>query len=160
MSDTNMRTMGWFLALLGFVPFLAGTMIEFLPTNASTATLKAYWMKMFPLYGAIILSFLGGIRWGIAITDQTTERQTAALAWSVVPSLWAWAAVFFAAPINYLMLAAGFAAMGLWDRKLAADPRVPVWFVTLRKVLSWLVTIAMLAAAVGANSTLIGIALS
>ena len=77
MSDANMRTMGWFLALLGFVPFLAGTMIEFLPTNASTATLKAYWMKMFPLYGAIILSFLGGIRWGDGPVGHRTETAVA-----------------------------------------------------------------------------------
>lgn len=154
-----MRAMGWFLALLGFVPFLAGTIIEFLPTNASTALIKAYTLKMLPLYGAVILSFLGGIRWGVAVTDQTTERQTMALASSVVPSLWAWVAVFFASPINYLMLAIGFAAMGLWDRKLAADPRIPVWFVTLRKVLTWLVTLAMLAAMVGTNMGLIGVAL-
>lgn len=156
----NSRQAAWVLALAGFLPFGFGMVVEWLPYSADVATLKAITIKMLPLYGAVILSFLGGIRWGIAIAHATTERIAPVLAASVLPSLWAWVAVFFASPINYLMLAVGFAAMGWWDRGLAANPFVPIWFITLRKVLTWLVAISLLLAAIGTNSALLSAVLA
>lgn len=154
------RSIGWFLALFGFVPFAVGTLIELLPLQSDFLFYKAISAKMLPAYGAVILSFLGGIRWGIAVADNPASPVSRTLAWSVVPSLWGWAAVFWAAPINYLMLAVGFAAMGMWDRKLIEKPHIPRWFVELRKVLSVLVTVAMLTCAFAAVWPLIMIGLS
>lgn len=138
------RKMGWFLALFGFVPFAAGTIIEWLPLQSDYLFYKTINLKMLPAYGAVILSFLGGIRWGIAVADNPASPVSGTLAWSVIPSLWGWAAVFAGAPLNYIMLAIGFAAMGLWDRKLIEKTNIPLWFVELRNVLSILVTSAML----------------
>ena len=43
-------------------------------------------------YAALIVSFLGGIHWGLAFRH--TEPPLALLAWGVVPSLVAWVAGF------------------------------------------------------------------
>lgn len=157
--DTG-RKMGWFLALFGFVPFGVGTVIELLPLQSDFLLYKAIAAKMLPAYGAVILSFLGGIRWGIALADNPASPVSRTLVWSVVPSLWGWAAVFPGAPLNYVLLAIGFAAMGLWDRKLIEKPNIPLWFVQLRTALSVLVTMAMLVCALAAVWPLIMISLS
>jgi len=66
---------------------------------------------------------------------------------SVMPSLWGWAAFFAPSGWGFVMFAAGFAAMGWWDRALVARGGAPRWFGLLRTVLTWLVTPTMLAAA-------------
>ncbi|MEM0900691.1 MAG: DUF3429 domain-containing protein [Pseudomonadota bacterium] len=151
----NGKKAGWLLALFGFLPFLTGTVIELMPYSGDIATLKAYNFKLLPLYAAVILSFLGGIRWGVALASHSTESKTATLAWSVVPSLWAWVAAYLAAPLNFFLFAVGFAAVGVWDRGLRGNPDVPIWYVEMRRVLTWLVTISMLVAAIGTNIPLI-----
>ena len=46
-------------------------------------------------YGAVILSFLGGLHWGrvASIDRQTTSRDSVFLFWSITPPLVAWIAI-------------------------------------------------------------------
>ena len=46
-------------------------------------------------YGAVILSFLGGVRWGMAVDGSKFPPSSAwyHYTWSVTPSLMAWAAL-------------------------------------------------------------------
>jgi len=81
------------------------------------ATWWAPWRDLaaqaFLAYGALILSFLGGVRWGRAMACGASTGQFAA---SVLPSLWAWLALFALPPAVALwMLAAGFALVARWD---------------------------------------------
>jgi Protein of unknown function (DUF3429) len=84
-------------------------------------------------YGAVILSFLGGIRWGDAIA----KGPAATLFISVLPSL----AGFLALLINNfngaMILIAGFGAQALWD--FIAPGTLPNWFVKLRMAISAIV---------------------
>jgi Protein of unknown function (DUF3429) len=84
-------------------------------------------------YGAVILSFLGGIRWGDAIS----KGPAATLFISVLPSL----AGFLALLINNfngaIILCAGFAAQAMWD--FVAPGNLPNWFVKLRMAISAIV---------------------
>jgi Protein of unknown function (DUF3429) len=84
-------------------------------------------------YGAVILSFLGGIRWGDAIAKGVAIT----LFVSVLPSL----AGFFSLLINSynatMILIAGFAAQAIWD--FIAPGTLPVWFIKLRMVISAIV---------------------
>jgi len=137
------------LALLGFVPFAVLTGALFVPdaTLAQTAGLL-----VLKVYAAIILSFLGGIRWGIAVKAMDEDPDMSTFVLSVMPSLWAWAAFFVPGPSGFVMFAIGFAAMGLWDRALVARGGAPDWFGLLRIVLTWLVTPTMLVAAIASRS--------
>ena len=132
------------LAFAGFVPFAILTGAQFIPgaTFAQTTGLLAL-----NVYAAIILSFLGGIRWGIAVKTLDNRSALPAFLLSVVPSLWAWAAFFAPGPWGFVMYAIGFGAMGWWDRALVAAGEAPDWFGLLRVTLTLLVTPTMLLAA-------------
>ncbi|MBW8314565.1 MAG: DUF3429 domain-containing protein [Hydrogenophaga sp.] len=101
------------------------------------ATWCAPWRDLaaqgFLAYGALILSFLGGVRWGRAMACGARAWQFAG---SVLPSLWGWLAWFLLPPAAALgMLAIGFALVARWDGRsdlLAA----PVSFRRLRLGLS------------------------
>lgn len=132
------------LALFGFVPFAVLTGAQFMPDGTWGQATALVALKV---YAAIILSFLGGIRWGIAVTTDDADA-IAVFALSVVPSLWGWAAFFAPDALGFVMFAVGFGAMGLWDRALVAKGGAAQWFGLLRMVLTALVTPTMLLAAV------------
>jgi hypothetical protein len=87
-------------------------------------------------YGATILSFLGGLHWGAALSKPAPPRAPLMFAWSVVPSLVAWSSL---SRTDYsealLIMAGGFAAAPIADA-LFLFPSSPVWFTRLRSVLT------------------------
>ena len=132
------------LALAGFVPFALLTGAQFVPGATAVHTLG---LTALNAYAALILSFLGGIRWGIAVKATGPVPDIGTYLLSVVPSLWAWGAFFAPGPWGFVMYAIGFAAMGWWDRALVARGEAPEWFGLLRVTLTWLVAPTMLLAA-------------
>lgn len=138
---------GWALALAGYLPFGAGTPGLFLPDAGVWGILAFFADPLLLLYGAVILSFLGGIRWGLALVHHDAEGQRRDLIASTVPSLWGWMAAFVGGAAGYGLLALGFAAMGAWDRALKDRTDVPAWFVALRLRLTLMVVPTMALAA-------------
>lgn len=97
----------------GVLPFAALAGIAFVQVPASFDVTLA-----FLAYSALILSFLGGVRWGRALAS---GGGAGAFALSVLPSLWAWPAVAWLPPLAACgWLALGFALQGaldvVWDR--------------------------------------------
>jgi len=90
-------------------------------------------------YGAVILSFLGGVRWGMGLLLSNPETRDARFALSVIPSLIGWVAVLLPAFPALVMLAVSFAAQGAWDVGDAEDDGAPPWFGHLRTMLTALV---------------------
>jgi Protein of unknown function (DUF3429) len=97
-------------------------------------------------YGAVIASFLGGIRWGLAVAqpDKAPVRRDYVL--SVVPSLAAWGALALPASWDMRALGALILALGLIDQDLAARGLAPAWFGRLRLGLSLGAGLALLLA--------------
>ncbi|KMO32930.1 membrane protein [Methylobacterium tarhaniae] len=95
-------------------------------------------------YGAVIASFLGGLRWGAAAASP--EGRGADYAVSVVPSLIAWASLFAPAPWDLGTLGALVLVWGLVDQDLPRRGLVPAWLGRLRLVLSGVAGLALLAA--------------
>ncbi len=85
-------------------------------------------------YGAVILSFVGAVHWGIALTrtDLSDHHRNAAWGWSVVPALLAWVALLIAPVAAAVVLVVGFVAQYLQDRRLARRSSVPAWYLPLR----------------------------
>ena len=84
------------LGLGGLIPFVAGTVaILFYPADVPVPRLVGGVVG----YGAVILSFLGAVHWGLALADDPVMsphrgRVTAArLALGVLPALAGWAAL-------------------------------------------------------------------
>lgn len=131
------------LALAGFLPFLALTL--WLAGITGDHPWRDATVSMLKGYGAVILSFLGGIRWGLATArdDQSARRD---LVLSTVPSLAGWAALALPDVYAFALLAMAFAAQGAWDQFAVHSGQAPDWFGRLRMRLSLLVVPVMVAA--------------
>jgi hypothetical protein len=108
----------------------------------------AMWRFALLSYGALILSFVGALHWGVALsTSALSERQrNACFVWSIVPALLAWATLFMAPGVAALLLAAGFGAHYLQDRQLARHAALPAWYLPLRLRLTVVASICLLVA--------------
>jgi hypothetical protein len=96
-------------------------------------------------YGAVILSFLGGIHWGVAIaSDPGNGALPRRLMVSVAPSLIAWAGLLLPLRVGLLVLAAGFAAILYVDIRATRAGEMPSWYPRLRQPLSIAVLAALL----------------
>ncbi|WP_420393515.1 DUF3429 domain-containing protein [Acuticoccus sp.] len=121
------------LGLAGLLPFLAtSAAAAFLPSWQAVATLAA------ALYGIAILSFLGGIHWGRALTTGRAGEYVG----SVVPSLVAVFAMVLPPPWALGVLSSAFAVVGAIDVALLSKTG-PAWFARLRLVLTVVVVIAL-----------------
>ena len=123
-----------FLGLAGAAAFLDGTAHQFV-VHALVA------------YGAAILSFLGGVHWGLAVVSESNADHQALrnrLIVSVIPSLAAWVALLFPEKTGLLILATAMAAM-LWvDIRAARAGNAPQWYPKLRIPLTCVVVAALL----------------
>ncbi len=133
------------LGLGGLVPFYGAGLAMFAP-DGEIARLA---FAAFALYAASILSFLGGVRWGLEMVRAPDAPSAARLAYSVLPALAGWALAFVVIDQPALRGAAGifaglFAAQYAWDKTSAADAGAPAWYPALREVLTGGVMLACL----------------
>ncbi len=133
------------LGLAGLLPFW----LPLLVLNTDTelrAPSRALLVQMG--YGAIILSFLGGIRWGAALKLPRGPLQSTLFVLSVLPSLAGFAALLLPATVGLVMLIGGFLLQGVWDVQAARQDDLPPWYATLRALLTTGAVLALLAAIV------------
>jgi hypothetical protein len=132
----------------GLAPFLIGLLFAWFEPTAGGLP----WVRIVVVYGAVILSFLGGIAWGLASAaaaqNPRLQVRNGLFAVSVVPALVGWVACFLPQPLGLLILAVSFVAMVLLDRHVAAEGLVPAWWMRLRSVLSAVAAMALLALAI------------
>lgn len=100
-------------------------------------------------YGAVILSFLGGVRWGNLLFDRAALRNWLPLFLSVVPSLIAWPALLLATVPMLSLLASGFILQYALDVSAGKRGELPAWFVRLRLILTTGAVISLLLGLVG-----------
>ncbi|XP_034979829.1 transmembrane protein 69 [Zootoca vivipara] len=96
-------------------------------------------------YGASILSFLGGIRWGFALPEGSpASPDWINLASSVVPSVLAWFTLLFKDDLTQagVMLIIGLGIALHYDLSLL--PTYPKWFKAMRAVLTIVATVSLI----------------
>ena len=115
--------------ILGLIPFVAPPILALLRPSLSG---PAGWILS--VYGALILSFLGGARWGQAVRADAPSAWTTTLA--MVPTL-AGLALLLTPPeavkLRLLGLAAALILQGIWDRLSLG---LPSWYPALRTPLT------------------------
>lgn len=145
------------LGLGGLIPFFAcaffawfpaplASMLQISPSGISNIDLvqqKA--ILALGTYGAVILSFLGGIRWGNLLSNKTKVQQWMPLTLSVVPSLIAWPALLLPSLWMLSLLAAGFVLQYASDVEAVRNKLLPPWFGRLRTILTSGATVSLLA---------------
>lgn len=102
------------------------------------------------IYGAVILSFLGGVRWGMALSDDV-DQAPADFAAAIVPALVGWLAAAMPTPYCFAVLAVAFAAHGAWDTLAVHQMKAPDWYGRMRTILTAAVVATMVIAFVATS---------
>lgn len=132
--DTTTRRTAWLLGLAGLLPF-AGAALAFF---AAPDSWRGFAEGALIAYGAVILSFLGAVHWGLALRAPVEEAPMGPgrLTLGVVPALIGWVSLLlpdvFALPLLALGIL-GTAGLEQWARGRGL---VPGEYMLLRWVLS------------------------
>jgi len=144
MPSTAIPTPAIWLGGLGALPFVVMAAAHILSAG-EIASLTGFALAA---YGAVILSFLGGIQWGLAVAPGRPDAPIAVpLILSVVPSLTGWGALLLPDPANLLVLALTFLAVLALDLRAVRTGLAPGWYPRLRVPLSLVVAGALIAGA-------------
>ena len=147
MPSTNLAipaSAAW-LGALGLIPFVGLAIALAL----AAPDLQAALSHALVAYGATILSFLGGVHWGLGIARAASGQRTGLagrLTLSIVPSLAGWAALLTSPFAGLLVLAVAMALMLQVDILTARSGVAPAWYPRLRIPLSCAVATTLLAA--------------
>ena len=117
------------LGYAGLLPFVAGAALVWLVQGEA----HVYAAMALSAYAAVILSFLGGIHWGLAMRQPVAPLPT--LVWGVVPSLVAWVAVVMPAYAGLVVHGVMLVVCYLVDRRIYVAQGIGHWL-TLRFRLS------------------------
>jgi len=117
------------LGVGGLVPFVAPPLYMMYYSGQYCTVLEQAHL----IYGAVILSFIGGVRWGLTLAHPSQGPSWRNLVYSVSPSLIAWPAILVQPLAGYSLLTVGLLTAGVID---VSWPGYPVWFKALRVLLT------------------------
>ena len=143
-TDSPPRVVAW-LGYGGLLPFLALAAASWVTDFNGQAS--PLWQTALLAYGAAILSFVGALHWGFAMTlrDLPGPVRTASFVWSVVPALLAWLALLAAPVVASALLVAGFVIHYWRDVRLAGRSDLPAWYLPMRLRLTWVACLCLAA---------------
>jgi Protein of unknown function (DUF3429) len=130
------------LGFAGLIPFLIAALSQWAALGPIT---PEFGYRAGVIYGAVILSFLGGIRWGVAVNSSYGERQSVEFAASNIAALAGWLSLLLPPVMCLSLLISGFLLQGLWDLMSSEDGILPEWYGKLRTVLTVIAVLALTA---------------
>lgn len=118
----------------GLLPFAAGAALALL----GPAPWRGFAVSALAAYGAVILSFLGAVHWGLALRATAEEAPAALprLGLGVVPSLIGWIALLLPLRSGLVLLAAGVLATTAVESVAVRRGLLPRNYLALRWQLS------------------------
>lgn len=132
------------LGYVALVPFVVGAAAVLVARGAA----QDHAAVSLSAYAATVISFLGGIHWGIGF--RTSQPPASLFLWGVVPSLAAWAALLLPVAAALALHAAVLSACFFVDRAVYSRQDAGAWL-PLR---SRLTVIAVLGCLLGAGGVL------
>lgn len=122
------------------VPLVAMAMVVVMtyPANGVDNVLKVE-----ITYAAALLSFLGGIRWGMALITGGVHLRFRPLGAVTLMLPFAWTTLFMTPPVALAMLMSGYLAIALGEGAGGETSPVPEWFHKLLKPFTIMVEIAL-----------------
>ncbi|MDX2218791.1 MAG: DUF3429 domain-containing protein [Burkholderiales bacterium] len=138
-DPVSMKPLPALLVLTGALPFLSAT----LSLVAGGPFHQTIAVVMLVTYAAVILSFLGGIHWGLAlkIMDSAPTSASRLFVLSVLPALAAWAVLFLVADPRWQLVGMFVILLAVWalDGLLSVQGIIPRWFFRLRSLITAIV---------------------
>lgn len=134
------------LGIGGLIPFLGFAALAVTGSDGGLGTIGIGLSPrtILSAYGAVIASFLGGIRWGAAAARGAGNADYLL---AVIPSLLAWAALAAPPPWDLRILGGLVLLWGVIDQDLTRRGLTPVWMGRLRLLLSAVSGVTLLIAA-------------
>jgi len=117
----------------GLLPFFACALVMLAVPEAATRDLVG---RALLGYGAVILSFLGGVHWGLVLRGAAPERAAGLLAAGVVPSLLGWGALWLPFEQAAAVLVGGFGLFWLYEHRVLGTAVLPAPYLALRRGLT------------------------
>ncbi len=141
MSATAIPRPALILGWLGVAPFALFALAGGLQIQGH----RALAIQGLVAYGAVILSFMGGVQWGLAMAAPTVGlRRAGAFAVSVLPALAAWSCVLLPGSVALAGLAGAFALWLTYDLWTVRQGDTPAWYASLRAPLTLAVVACLL----------------
>ena len=130
------------LGHLGLLPFVLGALLVWVVNPEA----HPYAALALAGYAAVIVSFLGGIHWGLAF--RLSAPPASLFVWGVVPSLVAWLAVMMPASAGLVVQGVMLVVCYLVDRRVYPQQGLAHWL-TLRFRLSMVASLCCFLGAAG-----------
>jgi hypothetical protein len=118
----------------GLIPFAASALLAMV---ANDPAVRDFALHAFVAYSAVILAFLGGVRWGAALGEAAWRP----LILSVFPSFVAVGCLLIETEHAIKLLGLFYAVVGVFDVIRRPAPEWPAWFMKLRARLSGAVVV-------------------
>lgn len=129
-------TPAYIFGMAGLLPFFAGSVLCWIaPSSVANSVWQPGYFFLLS-YGAAILSFLGGVRWGVAMQYETLISSWSVVALTMLPSLLGWSALLVHSKFGILILVFGFLLQFAIDFRSTKQRITPEWYLTLRTILS------------------------
>jgi len=122
--------------LAGLLPFILSALVCWVSPTVFSFPFANSGAFVLCAYGAVILSFLGGIRWGVAMQHASMIQDWRVVGWAMVPSLLGWAALLVPPAIGLVLLVIGFVIQFIIDYRSTEAGITPPWFLSLRALLT------------------------
>lgn len=132
---------GW----AGTIPFVAGAVGPMVIPDIGIAAFLALATSV---YSALVLSFLGGIRWGMAMGPLYGSERSQGFILSVVPPAAGWMALMLPQFEGLAVLIAAYLLQAWLDIRAVGQGRAPVWFAPLRIRLTAAAVVALVVTAI------------
>ncbi|MEL7468756.1 MAG: DUF3429 domain-containing protein [Pseudomonadota bacterium] len=130
-KTTSVPRSAMWLGLSGLIPFASlAVLVWLLPEE------RGWLSPVLTGYGVVILSFMGGCRWGLAAAGMGDGAAFGPLAVSVIPALYAWVVALMPDAQAQMFLAVGLMALLVADLRLTRFGGAPTWWPSLRWPLS------------------------
>jgi hypothetical protein len=118
----------------GLLPFIAGVLgIALLDGEP-----RAFAARALVAYGAVILSFLGAVHWGLVLARSTSSAARHLIV-GVLPSLAGWVALLLPVRYGLALLVAAFGALWLYEHRVLGTRLLPAGYLRLRRSLTLVV---------------------
>ena len=126
------------LGYAGLIPFVFFSVISWL--NFQFMKEPHYYLMT---YAAIILSFMGAIHWGVAMSVKN-DKANFQLGISVIPSLLGWFALLLPSIYGYSILIISFSLLCLLDKEQNKRGVFPAWYYPMRVILTAIVVLCLI----------------
>ncbi len=128
------------LGYSGLIPFVFFSLLNWI--DVTVVTEPHHYLLT---YGAIILSFMGAVHWGVAMSIKS-DNASYQLGISVIPALLGWLALLLPLIYGYSILIVSFSLLCLLDNIHNKQGVFPGWYYPMRVKLTTIVVLSLVLA--------------